>query len=87
MVAVPAAMVFITAAARIRLVACSAMPAMVIGRFRGAIPLPVFTAIFVAARLARLAGSSLGARQRPEDCRDGGDEKPVLHEQISEMTW
>jgi hypothetical protein len=88
-VAAAAAAVFtaaVTAAARTRVIPPSPMPAMIVRCFSGAILLPVFTAIFLAGRLARLASHCLGASQRSEGCRDGGDENAVLHEQVSKMT-
>jgi hypothetical protein len=61
------------------------MPAMIVSRFSGTILLPVLAAIFLAGFLARLACNRLGASQRCEGCRDGGDDNTVLHERVSEM--
>jgi hypothetical protein len=84
-----AAAVFIAApaaAARACVIPPSPVPAMVVGRFGGAILLPVLAAIFLAGFLARLAGSRVRARQRCEGCRDGGDDETVLHVRVSGMT-
>ena len=54
------------AAAGTGVITTAAVPAVVIGRFTGAILLPVFPTIFLSGCFARLPGNGLGARQRCE---------------------